>query len=145
MGVREFAALVLEATAPLVLAVLTYVFARLSESVRARVNNRAFGEAVGAIGNVAAIEVANAMQTVKRDLLDPNKPGTWDDVSKAALKRAVSARVLSLVSTPAERLRASGLTDSHVQELVDAAVERAVLEIKTLTLPLHEAHEEDHP
>ena len=66
-------------------------------------------------------------KTTVEDLKDPNKPGSWDAVTQAAVKRAVSSDIRLVGQKPiAVLMEHGGMTERQVDVLVDHSIEGEV-------------------
>jgi hypothetical protein len=133
MSTREFAAQALAIVLPFLLTLITLAIGFATNWARTHFKISAQNTAVDAVFEAAVTAVSNAMQRLVADLKDPSKPGTWDAVAAASIKKSVVQDVHTLGAQALDRLKASNWTDAQRATLVEQLVERAVLEVRART------------
>jgi xanthosine utilization system XapX-like protein len=134
MSMRQYIAEGLAILGPPLLALLGVVALRLATRVSpllARwLGAKASAQALELAGAVVRTLVANAEQTLVRDLKDPNTPGTWSSVAAAAVKASVLRDVHAGHAYVVAALRNAGVDGTAINEVLGQLAERAVLELK---------------
>jgi hypothetical protein len=104
---------------------------------RKYVKNDAMLKALQSVGQITKIAVTSAAQQTVVDLKDPTKPGSWDKIAQAAVKRAVSETIRAVGSQPLETLAAHGWTEKQTDALIDHGIEGEVhiLRASTTVVP----------
>lgn len=125
---RELIALLVQLATPAMLAVMGLFLAWVKRKLDAATDNQRLLGAVDLLSHGAQGVVAHLSQTVVRDLKNPNKPGSWDSVSKTAVKDAAILQLKQLY--PAAVAELSKSNPEKVQELLGTLVEAAVLKYK---------------
>jgi len=128
MTSRELLALVAQLATPVFLAGLGVFFAWAKRKLDAATDNQRLLGAVDLLSHGAHGIVATLSQSVVRDLKDPNKPGTWNDVARTAVKDTAVLQLKQLYPHAVAELARSN--PEKVQELLGTFVEAAVLKYK---------------
>lgn len=128
MTSREILALVAQLATPAFLAALGVFFAWARRRLDAATDNQKLLGAVDLLSHGAQGIVASLSQSVVRDLKDPNKPGSWDEVAKIAVKDAAILQLKQLYPQAVAEISKSN--PDRVQELLGTFVEAAVLKYK---------------
>lgn len=128
---RETIATLITALQPLLLAIITAASAWGAAAIRRRTADARITAAVDTLARGAEGVVADIAQHVVADLRDPGKPGTWDDVAKAAARRTAIERLRRLLPGDVAALESHVGVDA-AGELLGTLVERAVVRSKAV-------------
>jgi hypothetical protein len=133
MTTREFAAQALQLVLPLFLTLISVAIAYATNWVRTHFKITAQNAAVDAVQTAAETAVSAIMQSMVASLRDPTKPGTWNEVAAESAKAAAIEQVRLLSAQALDRLKASNWSDAQRRALVEGAIERAVIIVKSRT------------
>ena len=132
---REFVVQFLSLVGPFVLAMLAAIASYLAPLARRLFAQRLIGSAVELLGVLAATAVANAYQTVVKDLKDPSKPGVWSAEAAASVKASVLRDLRVLGAGALQQLETHGLGPAAVDALLNQLVESAVVDLEHRVSP----------
>lgn len=114
---------------PIVYAVLAAVATYLAPFARRALSHRAFGSSLELLSTLATTGVANAHQTLVKDLKDPAQPGAWSAEAGASVKASVLRDVRALGADALRLLEARGLGPAAIDTLLNQLVEAAVVDL----------------
>lgn len=128
MSTREAIALVAQLATPLLLACLGFLFAWLQRKLSSATQDQKLLGALDLLAHGAQGVVADLSQHVVEDLKNPDKPGTWDKVTQAAVRETAVRRLHEMYPHAVAELQKAN--PEKVAEILGTLVEAAVLKYK---------------
>ncbi len=128
MFTRDAIALVAQLATPLLLAGLGFLFAWAQRKLAAATQDQRLLGALDLLSHGAQGVVADLSQHAVQDLKDPNKPGTWDKVTQAAVKETAIRRLQEMYPRAVSELQKAN--PEKTAEVLGSLVEAAVLKYK---------------
>lgn len=86
---------------------------------------------LGDLKDIARQAVIHASEVTVANLKDSNKPGSWNDKAKEAVKAEVMAQTENMGSAIRARLKTLGYTDPQLDMFTSHSIEELVRETKT--------------
>lgn len=118
---------------PIRLLGLTAVAAWFASLLSRHIRDRRYGAAVTLLAYGAAGVAADLAQHVVADLKDPERPGAWDSVAAASVKREAVVLLRALYPLAVDFVTRVLHDPAKVDALLGTLVERAVVELKAHT------------
>jgi len=133
MTLQEFTAQAISTLGPLVLLALSVLTAWLTKAAREHIQDKRLATTLETITKLVATAVADAFQTVVKDLKDPTKPGEWNATTAASIKWNVIEGVKNTAPAVLEQLQQLGVV--KLDELLAQLVEQRVVALNAARLP----------
>jgi hypothetical protein len=130
--VRDLIISSLNIVLPILLPVLAVWLANV---ILKRIPDKRVAHALELIDFSAETVVAEMYQRVVADLKDPSKPGTWNETAAASVKAAAVTALKAHVPEAVALLTSCGRNPANIETILGAAVEKAVVDLKT-AMPL---------
>jgi hypothetical protein len=119
MQTREIVSIVIQSVFPVIAAAFALLMARLTKAAVQYFNSKTAAVLLDALAVHVDAAAAEVEATLVRDLKDPSKPGTWNEISQATAKAAV----VKMVHESAPEL-VRGVSKAMLSQMIEKSVSR---------------------